>query len=231
MLRQRITIESIPAIIWGDPSDKVYLFVHGQMSRKEEAEGFARIAAGKGYQVVSFDLPEHGERSSENYKCTVQNGHHDLRVIGEFVLGKWRNISLCGYSLGAYFSLVAYPETRFGKCLFVSPILDMEHLIANMMQRSNISEELLKEEQEISIPTGEILSWPYLEYVRAHPIRKWESQTFILYGSKDHVTERQVVDAFTVKFHCCLEVLQDGEHYFHTKEQLEVADNWLNRNI
>ena len=41
--------------------EKVYIHVHGKMSRKEYAEAFAEIAEKKGYQTISFDLPEHGE--------------------------------------------------------------------------------------------------------------------------------------------------------------------------
>jgi pimeloyl-ACP methyl ester carboxylesterase len=231
MNTQTIRIESIPAILWGPPAESVYIFVHGKMSRKEEAEGFAEIATRKGYQVLSFDLPEHGERKTGTYRCTVQNGVHDLQIISKFVTKKWENISLFGNSLGAYFSLVAYQELRFRNCLFLSPILDMEHLIRNMMKWSHVSEELLKEKQEIPTPMGETLSWSYYTYVREHPIRKWENQTHILYGSNDHVTERCIVDRFVTKFHCHLEVLQNGEHYFHTQEQLEVVDRWLHQNI
>jgi pimeloyl-ACP methyl ester carboxylesterase len=201
------------------------------MSQKEEAEGFAKIALKKGHQVLSFDLPEHGERKTEPYRCTVQNAVHDLQVISKFVRKKWETISLFGSSLGAYFSLVAYQGLRFRKCLFLSPILDMEHLIRNMMKWSHVSEELLQEKQEIPTSLGETLSWPYYAYVREHPIRTWDSQTHILYGSNDDITERWIVDRFVAKFHCHLDVLPKGEHYFHTKEQLEVADTWLDRNM
>ena len=56
------------------------------MSQKEEAEGFAEIAIRKGYQVLSFDLPEHGERKNKNYRCTAQNGVLDLQIISKFVV-------------------------------------------------------------------------------------------------------------------------------------------------
>ncbi len=231
MLKQPLSIESIPATIWGSPSDKVYIFVHGKMSQKEEAESFATIADRKGYQVISFDLPEHGERKAEDYRCTVQNAVHDLRVISDFVTGQWRHLSLFGNSLGAYFSLVAYRELKFTKCLFLSPILDMENLIRSMMKWFNVTEELLRERQEIPTSTGETLSWPYYAFVREHPIVKWNNPTYILYGSNDNVTPRNIVDTFVVNFHCKLDVLQNGEHYFHTQEQMEVVDRWLNLNI
>jgi uncharacterized protein len=231
MLKQTISIESIPAIIWGYPSDNVYIFVHGKMSRKEDAEGFAKIAESKGYQVISFDLPEHGERKAEDYRCTVQNAIQDLHIISDFVTSKWRNVSLFGNSLGAYFSLVAYRELKFNKCLFLSPILDMEHLILNMMKSFNVTEEILVERQEIPTPIGENLSWPYYVFVRENPIVKWNNPTNILYGSNDNITPRNIVDNFVANFHCNLAVLQNGEHYFHTEEQSTVVEKWLNLNI
>lgn len=65
MITNRVNIGGIPALIWGEPSDKVYLCVHGKMSSKESAEGIARIAAQRGYQTISFDLPQHGERKND----------------------------------------------------------------------------------------------------------------------------------------------------------------------
>lgn len=218
-------------MVWGEASDKVYLFVHGKKSRKEEAEDFARVAVRQGYQVLSFDLPEHGDRLNSKYACTVQNGVHDLYLVEDYAEDNWKHISLFACSLGAYFSLVAYQEIRFERCLFLSPILDMEHLIQNMMKWFNVSAQLLEEKQEIQTPMGETLSWSYYTYVREHPIIKWENQTYILYGSNDNLTERPVVDSFVTKFHCNLDVLENGEHYFHTTEQIEVLDRWLDRHI
>lgn len=231
MLKRPIAIQSIPAILWGEPSDRVYIFVHGKMSRKEEAEGFAKIADSKGCQVISFDLPEHGERQAEDTRCTVQNAVHDLASVGDYVLGKWSDVSLFGNSVGAYFSLVAYREFTFTKCLFLSPILDMEDLIRRMLKWFDVTEDLLRERQEIATPMGETLSWPYYVFVRENPIVKWRSPTCILYGANDDLTPRKIVDAFVTRFDCRLDVLENGEHYFHTREQMEVVDRWLNQNI
>lgn len=65
MTNEHLNIKNIPAIIWGDTSSKVYLYIHGQGGYKEEAEAFASIANRYGWQVLSIDLPEHGERKEE----------------------------------------------------------------------------------------------------------------------------------------------------------------------
>lgn len=61
---ERTKINNIPAIIWGEKSSKVIIAVHGNMSNKEDEviKILAEEATSKGYQVLSFDLPEHGER-------------------------------------------------------------------------------------------------------------------------------------------------------------------------
>lgn len=78
MKTTKFYIGKIPVIIWGAKSDKVYIYVHGKMSDKESTETFARIAENKGYQTISFDLPEHGGRKDENYRCDIWNGISDF---------------------------------------------------------------------------------------------------------------------------------------------------------
>lgn len=47
----------------------------------------------------------------------------------------------------------------------------------------------------------------------------------ILIGS-DNLTQRDTVERFTEKFHCKLTVMDNGEHWFHTQEQLNFPHNW-----
>lgn len=229
--QEKIQINNIPTILYGSASDRLYLYVHGKHSSKEEAERFANIAVKSGYQVLSFDLPEHGERANEQYSCTAQNGVHDLNAIYSFVKNKYNSISLYACSLGAYFSLVAFQDITFDRCLFLSPILDMERLILNMMKWAGISENDLKEKGTYETSFGETLSWSYYEYVRSNRVVKWNSPTFILYGENDNLTERCILDSFVIQNDCMVDVMQGGEHYFHTKEQLDYLRNWLEKQL
>ena len=118
MTTQVFRISGIPAVLWGNPSEKAFSHVHGKMSRKEYAERFAVAAEEKGYQTISFDLPEHGERTGGPDRCDVWNGIRDLNVIADYTFQHWQHVSLYACSLGAYFSLNAYPERNLEKCLF-----------------------------------------------------------------------------------------------------------------
>lgn len=51
----------------------------------------------------------------------------------------------------------------------MSPVLDMERLIRDMMGWANVTEAQLEREQSISTDFGQTLSWEYLSYARSIP--------------------------------------------------------------
>lgn len=230
MKTERLQIGRIPALVWGAPSDKVWLCVHGKMSSKESAAGIAEFARRKGYQTVSFDLPQHGERNGEEDRCDIWNGIRDLTVVAEYVFARWKEVNLYACSLGAFFSLHAYGKYPFKKCLFQSPIVDMDWLIGQMMLWFGISEERLAREQEIDTPI-DVLSWKYLLYVQSHPICRWEIPTAILYAGKDGLQSRQVMEAFADRFDCKLTVSENSMHPFMEEDDRPVVESWLQNNI
>jgi pimeloyl-ACP methyl ester carboxylesterase len=102
----------------------------------------------------------------------------------------------------------------------------MEKLITDMMLWANVSQQELQEKQTIETEFGETLSWEYLSYVRNNPIH-WEVPTDILYGSKDNLTSLETITAFAKKHNAKLTVMEDGEHWFHTKEQMDFLNKWI----
>ena len=230
MIKEKIYIGSIPAVIWGKKSDKAYLFVHGKMSNKESAEAFAETASGKGYQTISFDLPEHGERSNTEYRCNITNGIADLTQVGDYIFEHWKSVSLFGCSLGAFFSLHAYCDRHFDSCLFQSPIVNMEYLIRQMFLWFHITEEELRTKGEISTPV-DTMSWPYYLYVKDHLVDNWAAPTHILYGAKDNLQSREVIDSFVNRFNCFLTVAENSEHPFMGKGDKEIVEKWIKNSL
>lgn len=230
MEKKIVEIDQVPAIIYGAKSSKVFLFVHGQNGYKEEAERFAEKATAKGWQVLSVDLPEHGQRKSER-GFVPWIVVPELQKVWMYMQAQWDQISLRANSIGAWFSMLAFADKKLEQSLFVSPILDMKQLIENMMRWANVSEERLEQEQIIQTNFGQELSWEYLIFAQQQPIDDWKNPTAILYGDKDDLTERALVEQFSEKFHCKLTVMEQGEHWFHTEEQLAFMDNWLNHEM
>ena len=114
------------------------------------------------------------------------------------------------------------------KAFFISPIVDMEHLILDMMTWAGVTEAQLEEKGAISTPFGEDLSWEYLSYVREHPVQ-WNVPTRILYGSRDSMTAYETIAAFANAHGAELTVMENGEHWFHTEEQMRFLDQWIRR--
>jgi uncharacterized protein len=225
---QHTPVQGIPAVLYGKQSQKLYLSVHGKFGCKEDSAGFAQKAELKGYQTLAFDLPEHGERKDEHdTPCNIWNGMRDLRLLMDYAKGRWMEISVYAVSLGAFFSLMTYQQDTLHSCLFLSPVLDMEKLIRNMMAHDAVSEQELREKTQIPSSSGERLDWNYYEFVRNNPVKKWTAPTSILYGEHDALTDRTTAESFSEKFGCRLTVAENCEHWFHTPEQLKVLDGWL----
>lgn len=229
MKTEKIFIDNIPTLVWGEESEKVYIFVHGKQSAKEYAKQFASVAESKGFQTVSFDLPGHGERT-DSERCDVWNGKKDLTKIADYAFGRWKNVSLFACSLGAYFSLETLSERNIEKALFLSPIVDMRLLTENMMLWFGVSAERLEKEQEVPTPI-DVLRWDYYNYIISRPVTKWNIPTAILYGGKDNLQPRETLEAFCKKFGAVLTVSEESEHPFLTPNDEKILEKWYSENI
>lgn len=222
---EHVNIAGIPALVIGDRAENVYLFVHGKMGCKEEAIRFAEIACPAGYQVVSMDLPEHGCRKDGPEKLLPWVAVPEIQKAYQFAQKRWRHIHLRATSIGAWLTMLALREQAIGRALFVSPVVDMEDLIENMMIWAGVTEEELRQKGEIQTGFGETLSWEYLCWARRHPV-SWKVPTEILYAERDNLTARSVLDSFVSKTGSGLTVMEKGEHWFHTEEQLHFLREW-----
>ncbi len=231
MQTKSLKIGTIPAVIWGEESKNVIIAVHGSKSNKKDVpiELLAKNMLYQDYQVLSFDLPKHGDRQEEETPFDIHYCLNDLNEIMQYAKKNWEHISVFAVSIGAFYSIMAYREEPVERALFLSPMLDMKSLISNMMKWFDVSEERLKEEQVIETPMGETLYWDYYVYVNEHPVDKWDVPTEILYGSKDELSEYGIVEDFTKRFSCKLKIAEGAEHYFHTPEQLKVLDKWIKK--
>lgn len=140
----------VPVIVWGRRSDRVFMYIHGQGGSKEEAEIIAPTICNRGWQLLSLDLPGHGERTDESGNFVPWRVVPELSEILKFAKEQWTEIALYANSIGAWFSILSFTSEEFSQCLFVSPVLDMRRLISDMMrlerfQRSGWRENALSQ--------------------------------------------------------------------------------------
>ena len=227
---ENIKIEGVPAVIFGTGSSKVFLYIHGQGGSKDEAVRFAEIAVPFGYQVLSIDLPEHGERH-DDAKFLPWEVVPELEYVMKYAKGIWDSISVRAISIGVWFSMLAFKSEKIDKCLFSSPLVDMESMISNLMKWSGVSEERLKKEKEIPTDFGQTLSWRYLCYAREHEAHAYCSNTAVLYASGDKLIPKTVIDRFVSDNSCRIRLIDGGEHWLHTPDEIEIMNCWEEKEL
>ena len=196
MKTEQLFIENTPAVLYGEPSDTLWLFVHGQFGCKEEALPFAEIVAPDS-QVLSIDLPNHGTRQNRNEEFAPWTAAPELTRVVAYARAHWRATNVRATSIGAYFARLAFAAPK--KALFVSPIVDMERLICDRICEAGITEQILRERGMYPAREGDMLSWDYLCWVRAHPAKDWYCPQYILYGENDSMTDLATIRTYTAK--------------------------------
>ena len=197
---------------------QLVIYIHGKGGSADEAKHFQSLFASS--NVLGYD-----------YKA--QNPWQAKDEFSEFYDSNCKgydSVILVANSIGAFLSMSSLGEKKIAKAFFISPIVDMEQLIIDMLNWSNTTEEKLCNKKEITTNFGETLSWDYLCYVRKHPI-EWNIPTYILYGENDNLTSIDTISKFSNQIGAKLTVMKGGEHWFHTDEQIKFLDNWINKLI
>ena len=190
------------------------IYIHGKYGTAEEAEHYKKIF--NEADIIGFEY-------TSEYPGDFQK---ELSIFIDNIYAKYKKISIIANSIGAYFIMVSLTNKHIEKAFFISPIVDMEKLITDMMFLENITEKELYKKKEIKTSFGETLSWDYLTFVRKNPI-EWNVPTYILYGEKDNFTSYETILNFVNKTKANLTIMKGGEHWFHTDEQMEFLDNWI----
>ena len=192
----------------------IVVYIHGKGGNINEEKHYRQLFPS--YDVIGIDY-----KSSVPWE-TREEIHNAILDLKE----KYEKIILVANSIGAFFAMNADIEKYLSHAYFISPIVDMEKLIVDMMNWTGITESYLKDKGIVHTDFGEDLSWEYLCYVRKHPIN-WSVSTDVLYGSKDNLTSLESMTAFVKSHHASLTIMEDGEHWFHTEEQMQFLDQWI----
>ena len=190
------------------------VYIHGKGGTAEEAEHYRRL-------FPACDVIGLAYRNQTPWAA----GKEIHEAVFKLKAG-YERIILIANSIGAYFSMNADIGDDIAHAYFISPIVNMEKLITDMMGWAGVSEHELEEKGIIHTDFNEDLSWEYLSYVRTHPII-WNVPTDILYGSEDNLTSIETMTAFAETHNASLTVMAGGEHWFHTDAQMLFLDHWI----
>ena len=110
---------------------RLIVYVHGKGGSAQEAEHYKSLFPKD--EVIGFDY-----RSQ-----TPWQAKKEFFAFFTEQRGRCEHLTLVANSIGAFFALSSLDETLVDRAYFISPILDMENLICNMMQWSNVTEQEL----------------------------------------------------------------------------------------
>ena len=193
---------------------KLVIYVHGKGGNADEALHYKSLFPDA--DVLGFD-----------YKAeTPWDAKKEFSVYFDSVTAGYDDVTLIANSIGAFFSMNSLGDKPIKQAYFISPMVNLEKLICDMMTWTGVSEEELREKKIVPTNFGETLSWEYLCYVRENPI-EWRIPTKILYGSNDNLTSLETMREFAQKIGAPLTVMDGGEHWFHTAEQMAFLDKWI----
>ncbi|MBO4828323.1 MAG: alpha/beta hydrolase [Fibrobacter sp.] len=192
------------------------IYVHGKGGNADEALHYKSLFPEA--DVLGFD-----------YKAeTPWDAKTEFPVYFDSVAADYDEVILIANSIGAFFSMNALGNKPIKQAYFISPMVNLEKLICNMMMWAGVSEDELREKKTMPTNFGETLSWEYLCYVRENPI-EWSIPTKILYGSNDNLTSLETMREFAQRIGAPLTVMDGGEHWFHTAEQMVFLDKWIRK--
>ena len=132
-----------------------------------------------------------------------------LNEVRDYLYENWQSVSVRANSIGSWFTLLAFHSKKVEQALLVSPILDMKRFIELMPQRED----------------------DYYEWVVNNPITSWVAPTYILRPEVDLIVSDEVGHDFISQHQCQVTIMPDGEHWFHTPEQLVFLKAWEEKTI
>ncbi|MBQ4413589.1 MAG: hypothetical protein II860_05615 [Prevotella sp.] len=132
-----------------------------------------------------------------------------LNEIRDYLYDNWQSVSVRANSIGSWFTLLAFQSKKVEQALLVSPILDMKRFIELMPQRED----------------------DYYEWVVNNPITSLVAPTYILRPEVDLIVSEEVGHDFISQHQCQVTIMPDGEHWFHTPEQLAFLKAWEEKTI
>ena len=122
------------------------LYIHGKNGSAAESAHYEPL------------FPEHEVIGLDYQAYTPWDTGTEIRQAVEKQKMPGRRITLIANSIGAFFAMNAGLDRLIERAFFISPIVDMERLITDMMAWSGVSEEELKSRGVFPSAFGEDLS-------------------------------------------------------------------------
>ena len=123
--------------------EQVILYIYGKDGSPEEAIHYRPLFSGR--RVIGLD---YAAQSPWEAKM-------EFPALFNAACRDCQSVEIIANSIGAYFAINALTDKRIKKAYFISPIVDMEKLISDMMAWAHVTEKELRAKKEIPTDFGD----------------------------------------------------------------------------
>jgi hypothetical protein len=168
---------------WNSGAGKKALILHGFESSVVNFDKYASALIKKGYEVLAFDAPAHGESTGKTinavvYKELVQHIWNQFGPIDAFVTHSFGGLALC-------LALEEIPHSSSTKIVLIAPAAETTTAIDHFFKLLNLDSGVRKEFDVIIKEQGG--EWPqWFSVSRAAP--KLKGQVLFLQDKEDYMT-------------------------------------------
>lgn len=132
---------------WNHPQPKKALIIHGFSSTIKKFDHFVSPLLKKGYEVIAFDAPAHGESSGKTinafiYRDMIQAVYDQYGPVQSFIAH-----SFGGLSLSLFMEQQKYQENK--KLVLIAPATETESALKSFAAFLNIDEDVMEELRNI----------------------------------------------------------------------------------
>jgi esterase/lipase len=132
---------------WNHPQIKKALILHGFSSTVKKFDHFVMPLVKKGYEVIAFDAPAHGDSSGKTinvyqYRDTIQEVYERFGPVHSFIAH-----SFGGLALSLFMEEQPYQENK--KLVLIAPLTETESALNSFAAILNIDEDVKEEMRKI----------------------------------------------------------------------------------
>ena len=139
---------------------------------------------------------------------------------------KYKTVEVIANSIGAYFAINALSNQQIEEAYFISPVVDMERLIADMMIWANVTEDELKEKKKFRQPLRDpFMGLSLLCKRKSYYIGK-SQRTFCMVKKIILPLMERYLNLYRGT-NSTLSIMKMESIGFHTDEQMKFLDEWI----
>lgn len=182
-LRLIIDNKKVVGYRWNHPQSKRFLILHGFQSSAKNFERYIQPMIKKGYEVMAFDAPAHGESDGKQtnvlqYKKMIEEINRNYGPIDAFMGHSFGGLAVC-------LALESIAHSNQTKLILIAPATETSTAILSLYKVLQLNAETRRQFEELIRETG---GHPVEWYSVARALKNIQAKTLWFHDENDDIT-------------------------------------------